>query len=726
MYRVPFVIDVERKFDPKIGWDSSLDDILEGFYKPALENCLQYDRLAGFFASSTFAVALSESLDFIERGGTMRLVTSTEFSEQDLDVITKSVDGMQDALSKKISDVLESDNEVAKISVSIMAYMLENSHNGRPQLAIKIAVPEKRGIFHQKVGILTMENGDMVSFSGSVNETGSAWTNNIEEFKVFRSWGDDTSRGALKLDIEKFERFWNNNAANTTVYELPDAVRMKIVKSKPESTEEYHKLIDQLRRKISGAPASGANHAAITLRDYQKKAISTWMSQKQKGILVMPTGTGKTFTAFGCISALQSRRKRLAVVIVTPYKHLTNQWIENAKSWNDGVLPNQRITQRVIKTIENPKWKKDLGRMVTAFNKKKFSGEYLINDCTIHTSYDTFADPDFIKLVRKIDGDVMLVADEAHHIGALTTRTGLDDKYIFRLALTATPTRYFDIEGSRLIQAYFHESISTILLSAAIENNYLTPYCYYPIFAELNSDELEKYRKLTTRIARKHAARKNKANNENDVSYNAENQRAKLIAVAENKYDKLAEILDKMNNRLDHALIYCHDKKQLKQAGKILSARNINYDMIDSTSKMVERKRSIRSLEDDNHRCIVAMRCLDEGVDIPSARIGIILASTGNTLQYIQRRGRLLRKSPSTNKESADIYDLLVSPPTGLEPGQEEEAYMRKMVAKELLRHMEFASSAKNKDQAVEMIRPTAERFRIDLSQLSVDYVLGL
>ena len=726
MHRVSFVISMERAFDPKMGWDSSSDNILDDFYKPALKNCVRYDRLAGFFASSTFAVALSESLDFIERGGIMRLVTSTEFSEQDLDAITKSVDGVQEVLSKKISDVFESDNEVAKISVSIMAYMLENFHNGSPQLTIKIAVPKKRGMFHQKVGILTMENKEMVSFSGSANETGNAWAYNIEEFKVFRSWGDGTSKDALKLDIEKFERFWNNNATNTTVYDLPDAVRMKIIKSKPGSTEEYHKLISRLRKKISKVPAPENNHATILLHDYQKKAISTWMSQKQKGILVMPTGTGKTFTAFGCINALQFRRKRLAVVVVTPYKHLTNQWIVNAKLWNDGVLPNQRISHRVIKTTENPKWKKDLEVMVAKFNKKKFSGDYLINDCIIHTSYNTFADPDFIKLVRKINGNVMLVADEAHHIGAQTTRTGLDEKYVFRLALTATPTRYFDIEGTDLIRAYFHESISPILLNTAIDEGYLTPYNYYPIFVELRSKELTKYHKLTTAIARKLAAQKKNTNKEKNVSYNAENQRAKLIAVAENKYSKLAEILDKMNNNLDHALIYCHDKKQLKQVGKILSERNINYDTIDSASKMIERKKSIRSLEEDNHRCIAAMRCLDEGVDIPSARIGIILASTGNTLQYIQRRGRLLRRSTSTNKESADIYDLLVSPPLGLESDRKEETYIRKMVAKELLRHMEFASSAKNKEQSIEMIRPMAERFHIDLSRLSVNYILNL
>ena len=158
----------------------------------------------------------------------------------------------------------------------------------------------------------------------------------------------------------------------------------------------------------------------------------------------------------------------------------------------------------------------------------------------------------------------------------------------------------------------------------------------------------------------------------------------------------------------------------MENVGHILSDLNVNYDIIDKASSMIERRNSIKSLTNKNHQCITAMKCLDEGVDIPSAQLGIIMASTGNSLQYIQRRGRFLRKTKG--KKYSEIYDILVAPPES----EGTQTFARKLVAKELLRHKEFATDARNRDDALDMIRPVADRYGIDLDKLNIQYIFGL
>ena len=696
-------------FEPKPGWNSANDDVVNDFYRPALRRCTRYDRLTGFFDSSTFAVAIREALDFVERGGRMRLVTSAKFSQADLDVIAKSV---EDKLTEEVVAALEDD--LGRKCLSIFGRMLATKIDGVSQLEIKILVP-KRGMFHPKVGIFTMDNGDIISFSGSVNETGMGWTGNIEEFKAFCSWN---GKEYVDIDVVNFQEFWNDSHVDIRAYDLPRAVREKILQVRPESDKEYRRLLQELKKKMYGERERDESDM-LALRYYQNEAVNEWTSHGYCGIFEMPTATGKTFTAMGCINKLQKKSDRLFTVIVVPYQHLSQQWIDNVKKWNEKALPVQKISTNILNTVGNSKWEIRLRKAVNEFNKKKFIGGYIIDDYVVCTTYTTLVNPSFIDAIKNVDGKLLLVADEAHHAGASVSRTGLIEEYSARLALTATPNRYFDEEGSELIRSYFGGVVYSMDINQAIRNGHLVPYDYYPIFAELNAAETEEYRKLTRRIAQKLSQRKDKKPPE-DISHSPEIKRSRLVAKIEQKYEKLAEILERHDNSLENALIYCHDGEQLKNVGRILSQRNINYEEITEASSMVKRRDTIQSLTNKNHQCIVAMECLDEGVDIPPARLGIIMASTGNTLQYIQRRGRLLRRFDG--KDHAIIYDMLAAAP----PDVDDQPYAKKLVAKELLRHKEFAESARNKNEALSMIRPVANRLGIDLKKLNRDYVLGL
>ena len=345
-----------RDFEPKIAWNSVTDDIVGGFYRPAIRECVKYDRLAGFFDSNTFAVALREVLDFVERGGRMRLVTSTKFSQADLDVIKKSVD---DRLLEDVSAML--DDDIGKKCLGLFAHMLTNKIDGRPQLDMRILVPQ-RGMFHSKVGVFEMVNGDVVTFSGSINETGMGWTGNIEEFKVFCSWvhGD-----VVCHDVDLFNSFWNGDHEGVRSFSLPRAVREKILSARPGSDAEYRRLMSELRIDLD---AERDESPKQVLYDYQMKAVDAWASRGCRGILEMPTATGKTFTAMGCINRMRRDAGRLFTVIVVPYTHLAQQWIDNVDKWNGMAGPDERVSPNALITSGRG-WQARLGRAVNDFNR---------------------------------------------------------------------------------------------------------------------------------------------------------------------------------------------------------------------------------------------------------------------------------------------------------------------------------------------------------------------
>lgn len=702
---------MDERFEPKAGWNSAEDNIVDDFYRKALAGCARYDRLAGFFNSNAFAVAMDEVLDFVERGGRMRLITSAEFSQADIEVISN----MGYVLEEKVDAALEDD--IGRKCLAVFGRMLSTHIDGAPQLEIKILIPE-RGIFHPKVGVFTMQDGETVSFSGSVNETGMGWLGNVEEFKAFCSWKDEEF---VDIDVSNFQKFWNDEHPDIHTYDLPMAVREKILSVRPGSDEEYRKLLGQLRKFLNEkrkGGKSGSGQDLIVLRGYQKKAINKWTLNGYRGILEMPTATGKTFTAMGCINRLQKERRRLFTVIAVPYKHLTRQWIENVCEWNKKAKPEQRISPNILNTTESNDWNNDLLTVVNEFNDVKHGGGHGTNDYIVCTTYNVLSKPKFIDAIKRVNGDLLLVADEAHHTGAPTTQKGLLGEYSARLALTATPKRYFDEAGTDLIQKYFKGVAYSMDIGQAIRGDYLAPYEYRPIFAELTSEETDEYVKLTKSIAIIHMRDKDKP--PSDELLRLENKRARIVAKADQKYQKLAEILGRRENSLEHAIIYCHDGKQLEKVGHALTERNISYDVISAETDMAAAHAKLKSLTWKDHQCIVAMRCLDEGVDVPSAQLGIIMASTGNPLQYIQRRGRFLRKSKG--KKHAVIYDILVAAPAS----DRAHPFARKLIAKELLRHKEFAGDARNKDEALDAIRGEADKFGIDVNGLDIDYVLSL
>ena len=246
-----------KDLDLRIGYDSDETDILEVFYKPVLRESVTYQRLAGYFSSTTFGLAVREIVEFIERGGKIRLVTSIELTERDRAVIEEYVNGKTERFERYLLEKVDDTVEIFRDCSALMGWMLVNKIDGEAQLEIKIAVPETRegiadtlSIYHQKVGIFTDADGNRISFEGSVNETGKAWYDNIEKFKVSVSWGDGSDKKRTEIDQMTFEKFWTDTAKRTRVMDLPTAVREKFLRTRPKSAKEFEDLVSRIKKII--------------------------------------------------------------------------------------------------------------------------------------------------------------------------------------------------------------------------------------------------------------------------------------------------------------------------------------------------------------------------------------------------------------------------------------------------------------------------------------------
>ncbi|ACJ74512.1 type III restriction enzyme, res subunit [Thermosipho africanus TCF52B] len=644
-------------------YSSEVDDILNDFYIPVLKESISYFRISGFFTSESLSIAARGILGLIKNEGKMKLIVSPRLTFEDVETIKEA---NQDP-SKYINSILEKniellENEFVRDHLFALGWMIANN-----KLEIKIALLYSlegnvmlseeiidSGLFHQKIGIFTDKEGNIISFSGSINETLLGWQRNVEEFKIFRSW-IDVENEYVKEDLKKFEKYWSNNATNLKVIEIPEAIKQKLVKIVPKdfdinSLEKWYKKDNDNKLK------------KITLFEHQNEAINRWKSNNFKGIISMATGTGKTYTAIGAIDRILKNNQKHFIVISVPYSHLIEQWNNSIKKFGLNV-------NFIVKCFsENSKWHSDLKRYV----RKLLLGQ--IKNLLIISTHDTLVSNKMkdILLNIKTDIETILVADEVHSIGSLKRRENLSNIFRYRLGLSATPKRMYDDFGNSFLKEYFGEIVYEFSLCDAIYkinpltyNTFLTPYYYYPYLCILTENETKKYNYLTLKILN---LVKNSSENIFDEIDTDEKlkmlliKRSKIIKAAKNKIKVLEDIIsdiEKNNGEISHTIIFTDDKL-INETIDLLKSKNI-YAV--KFTQELSNKQRIDVLENFGKgiiQVLVAMKILDEGVDVPESKIAIIMSSSTNPREFIQRIGRILRISE--NKKYSYIYDIITKP----------------------------------------------------------------
>ncbi|MEJ1935202.1 DNA phosphorothioation system restriction enzyme [Nostoc sp. NIES-2111] len=435
---------------------------------------------------------------------------------------------------------------------------------------------------------------------------------------------------------------------------------------------------------------------SVQLRQYQRQAMTNWFANNGRGTLKMATGSGKTITALAIACELYQQINLQVLLVVCPYRHLVAQWARECEKFN----------LQPILAFENLRsWQSQLSTQL--YNLRSGSQSFV----TVITTNSTLIGDGFQSQLKYFPAKTFIVGDEAHNLGAPKLEESLPRRVGLRLALSATPERYFDDDGTQSLFDYFGPVLQPeFTLRDAIAQGALVHYLYYPILVELTEAESIAYLKLTKRIGRS-LLYKEKNNGESPNFEDNEDlkpllmQRARLIGAAQNKLKALRQLMA-TRRETTHTLFYCSDGSleigqrsslhQLKAVAKILGGE-LGYKISTYTAQTSLQEREIlrRQFENGELQGLVAIRCLDEGVDIPAIQTAVILSSSGNPRQFIQRRGRVLRPHP--NKKRAAIYDMIVLPP---DLDRETIEVERNLLIKELRRFVEFADLADNAGEA--------------------------
>lgn len=702
-----------KDLDIKSCYESGIGDIVQDFYEPVLASAILYDRIAGFFTSTSLAVAARGMAQFIQNGGIMRLITSPILSSEDMSIIQKVVDNSEDISALDLGLNLEQlENALLCDHVKALGWLLSQ---GRLEIKLAVVVDAKGnpltkenlfsiGLFHQKVGILTDAEGNHISFSGSINETASAWTHNDEEFKVFKDWED--SADYYKNDREKFDEIWAGSKYNITLIPLPKAVREELIAFSKDfeiDSISAKKYIERKRAVKSPFELNG-----ISLFYYQKDALAKWRESGFSMLFEMATGTGKTRTAIAGMNYIMHQHERVITIISCPQNTLAKQWKGEVEKL--GIVADE--TDVVDGTHNN--WRNAL----TTICLQNRIG--LANKCILYTTHDTASSPDFISIIQENVGansKVLFIGDEVHWLGARKLRAALMERYDYRIGLSATPSRWFDDSGTKIIDNYFgNVHFEFTLKNALAEINpltgkhFLVDYYYNIHRVSLTDDEGIEYANLTDRISKLYRV-KDTDDDAAELYERLIEKRANIVKNAENKYPVLESILDELTakDELENLIIFV-SPQQKEHVVEILNKKDILFHQLTqeegTTPKSqyggkTERQYIIQKFVEKRYQALVAIKCLDEGIDIPTAARGILMASSTNPREYVQRIGRIIRQEAS--KSYAYLYDICVeSSGCFVDDGMRDiDAKIRQ---KELARLNEIAALAINSADALKNI----------------------
>jgi len=653
-------------------------NLVESFYNPVLEQSKLYFRIAGFFSSTSLSVISKGIAGLVNNDGKMKLLISPELSNNDFEIISKS---------KQLTDSLDLfknfdiEDHASDDYLKLFSWLLANN-----KIEIKVVVDKnsKTSLFHQKVGIFfDKDSDDVISFSGSINETAQAWLSNIEEFKVFKSW-ETGQNDYLISDLQKFNFYWNGDRQDIAeIYDIPDSLRNRIISIKPNDIYEVA-LMKKYKKDKSNKEVD------LSLFDHQKNAVKMWLENDKRLMIEMATGTGKTRTAIGCMLEQLKTNEKTVYIVATPQNTLSRQWKDEIED------KHLNFDQSIIVDGSNTKWKTDL----TVALNNVFLG--IKKTAVLYTTHVLACSDDFINIIKRNKNGmkIMFVCDEVHAIGSNVQKRAMLNEYEYRVGLSATPERMFDETGTAQIREYFGSKTFEFTIYDALHTinpitgkPYLNEFCYIPRFVELNDDEMVRYKNLSKQIA---VAMDEDEPDETKIT-NLKIKRANIVKNASNKLDCYQDILDELSRyekitdcitfvsdeQIDDVMTICSQNKISK--AKITEAESASKIM--SHTQLTERQDIIRQFKEHLVQILIGIYCLDEGIDIPNARIAILMASSINPREYVQRIGRVIRYAP--NKKVSVIYDLIVL--------TDNEA----INLKEAKRALSIAENAKNKEEVI-------------------------
>ena len=716
------------------------------FCELALSNSTKLDIGLGYFSSASINILSVGFAHFISNGGVMRMYINQHLTEEDYQLLRSNqvVDFEQytlDSFFALKSTLSKRDEHFFKC----LSYLIQNN-----RIEIKIVVPKEGGLAHEKFGIFTDKYGDKVAFTGSMNLTASALLKNIETIECTCSWKSSDNIERIRISEQDFIEIWNGTSKNVLVFPAHKFCQ-EIVKNYPsvdadELLLQEKILIKKLKNSIITDVKTLRSTPSVEphfpskypegARPYQIEAYREWLKNEKRGVFAMATGTGKTITSLNCALQEYQTDGVYQLLILVPTIALVEQWIEEIALFD--------FKNIITVFSENPKWRQQIVKLEDKISRGKKV------DFVVVSTYQSFTNKDFQQILSKLPDSIILIADEAHNIGSETVRAVFRKLHIKRrIALSATPSRIYDEEGTSELEGFFNDKppyLYNFPMSKAIEEERLMKYCYYPKIAYLNDVEMQDYAEITEQLLRLFDST-TKQFKDSQKAKKLLMIRKRILHKAEDKMRVFKEIIAEIGqDKLKYCFVYVPEGKKMFDSDEAILYSNSDGDnqtdfyeeniikkMLDTTKEIfpnttcntytgknskTERKIILQGFENGQIDVLFAMKCLDEGIDVPRAEYGIFASSTGNPRQFIQRRGRLLRRHP--DKTFAQIYDMVVVPDFQSPYYSKEFWNMeRSLVRGELNRVAYFANLATNNyTGALQELDGVAKFYEIILAEL--------
>lgn len=660
-------------------------DIANEFYLPCMRTAKQYDRISGYFGSTVYIIAWDALKDFINNAGRMRLICSPFISETDEIALTEGYSArnnqlLADSIIREFEAMVESPDLSAPSK--LLAYLVVEGI-----IDVKLAIPTgneapaAKRLFHDKVGIFSDSLNNKVGFRGSMNETfkGLAEDGNIESIDVFPSWLDQRDKERVEEADAFFNKLWKHRISGIQLYEFPEAAK-EIMHAKTDGIK-WEELLDEIKVSKSKAlkwkPGSGPD--ARTPRKHQTNALEAWEQNGRRGIFEHATGSGKTFTAMCAIN--DALKKNETVLVLVPSRDLLKQWNKELRE----TLTELNIFYLLCGDT-NTEWKKP-GKLAA------WSGQGGDSHRIIIATMDTASSNEFMRKLHQGE-HLMLVVDEVHRMGSPKRRNILSIETGARLGLSATPRRYGDPVGTAALLDYFGGLIPPpFTLEDAIKSGVLTRYFYFPQRISLTAGEQRQWDEISDEIKKLMARMGTKPDGSINVDSNPRLKqllinRSRIVKNASGKVPLAIRVLKEKFQVGQKWIIYCDNIAQLNAVCS--GARAEGFDAYEYYADMEGDRDVTLEYFSQNGGILVSIKCLDEGVDIPSTTDALILASSQNPREFIQRRGRILRNS--AGKLFAHLYDAITVPVVS----DDENEKGLSIISAELARAIQFGEGAEN------------------------------
>lgn len=663
----------------KVSYISCGDEgIANSLIVPALKCTKLYKRSVGYFSSGVIETIIDGIPAFVRNGGKIMLIASPKLTEADVEAISLGYEERERRLSGAFSrDFI---CEIEKLDDEKLAMLSELIAKGI--LDIRIAVTNTLGDYHDKLGIMEDYDGNIIAFYGSSNSSKNGYRDNYDKIRIAKSWIEGQKEN-VDDELEEFELLWTGKNRFVNVYDYRESAKKNILE-----------IVE--KRKNSKRKGN-----AIKLRDYQEEAISKWMNNNAHGFFVMATGTGKTWTAIYAAKELLKTHEA-TVVICAPYKHLVKQWAEDVSK----AFPYAEI---ILVSSENPTWEQQISKAIVKKNYHK-NTQLIIISTIVSFGLDRFK-----ATINKDKGEKLLIVDEAHRFKATTD--SIKNEYKYLLGLSATP--YSGKSATRGVQLmnWFGGQVFSLSIEEALDRGFLVPYKYHPIYVYSTEEEEDRFMYQSSRIPR---CFKNGVCIDPDELVKILRNRLRIISMANSKIVQIQEIIGELKDK-NHVVVYCGDGRLFDDSGEEIrhirmvkrALNNLGYraSQFTASENMHDRMELVDAFNKGEITALAAIRCLDEGINIPSIKSALILSSNDDYREFVQRRGRILRLYDG--KECADIYDVVVLPSDS----------MTEWAKIELRRFLEYARLALNYNELSDELDGLLVRYGLELEDIDVyDY----